>query len=99
MRRSYLLFRGAPSHISFLPNRDPRGGFAAENLRELVSSPADLIRKFGTFPWSSKAPFGCGDPKPRCPCASASPVRPDTPHFAVAFLVPISVGSRHQRDT
>ena len=57
----------------------------------------DPIRKFGTFRRSSKAPFGCGHPKPNCPCESASPLRPDTPHFAVASPVPICVGSPHQR--
>src|ERR1700694_4288458 len=81
------------------PNRDPRGGLAAENFCGSVSSPVDPIRKFGTSPRSSRAPFGCRHPKPNCPCGSASALRLDKPHFAIGSLVPISVGSRHQLGT
>src|SRR5260370_1062558 len=76
-RLRFHVHRELPPRISSFTNRDPRGGLAAENCGETESSPGAPIRKFGTFPRSSTAPFHCGDRKPNCPYASASALRPN----------------------
>src|SRR6476619_5513047 len=90
------LSRATPQ-ISSLPNRDPRGGFAAENCLEKAGSPVDPIRKSGTFHRNSTAPFRCGDPKPNCPYASASALEPDTPRSAPSCRFVLTLWPRAPR--